>query len=368
MVTASRISLARRRRGLTAAELARKVGVSAQSVSNYERDRQRPTVATVHGLADALGFPAEFFFRPEVAELPGAAVSFRAPSKLPGRLRGAALGAGQLATEISGWLDIRFALPITGLPSLHRPDPETAAEMVRAEWGLGHAPAPNMVHLLESRGVRVFSVPGECAEVDAFSFWQGERPFVFLSTAKSPERCRFDAAHELGHLVLHAGAPALDGPSAESEANAFAAAFLLPRADVLARVSRGPLVDQVVEYRSRWRVSALALTYRLHDLELLSDWQYRTVCGELSRRGFRRDEPGGVPREGSQLLAKAFRALREHGSGPQEIAAALAIDMEELNSLVFGLVVTAVSTEGTSRMNGAAPDWHPGGTGLRLVP
>src|SRR5438094_162699 len=77
----------------------------------------------------------------------------------------------------------------------------------------------------------------DAKEVDAFSMWHGETPFVFLNTKKSCERSRFDAAHELGHLVLHRhGVP--QGQQAEAEANAFASAFLMPRASVLAMAPR----------------------------------------------------------------------------------------------------------------------------------
>ncbi len=65
---------------------------------------------------------------------------------------------------------------------------------------------------------------------------------MFLSTDKSGERGRFDAAHELGHLVLHGEHedPRREDeisqrPCAEAEANRFAAAFLMPRSSVLAR-------------------------------------------------------------------------------------------------------------------------------------
>ncbi|WP_376773772.1 ImmA/IrrE family metallo-endopeptidase [Rhizobium mongolense] len=73
--------------------------------------------------------------------------------------------------------------------------------------------AQNMVHLL----VRVFSLVENTRTVDAFSVWRGIRPFVFLNTIKTSEHGRFDAAHELGHLVL----PRHGGPSgrrAEDEA------------------------------------------------------------------------------------------------------------------------------------------------------
>ncbi|WP_261371520.1 ImmA/IrrE family metallo-endopeptidase [Yersinia frederiksenii] len=60
-----------------------------------------------------------------------------------------------------------------------------------------------MVHLIEPKGVKVFSLAENCVEVDAFSFWTNGKLFVLLNTMKTPERSRFDAAHELRHLVLH---------------------------------------------------------------------------------------------------------------------------------------------------------------------
>jgi hypothetical protein len=49
----------------------------------------------------------------------------------------------------------------------------------------------------------VFSLSVDAAEVEAFSMWKEGAPFIFLNTGKSAEHGRFDAAHELGHLVLH---------------------------------------------------------------------------------------------------------------------------------------------------------------------
>ena len=39
--------------------------------------------------------------------------------------------------------------------------------------------------------------------VDAFSVWREYTPYIFLKLMKTAEHSRFDAAHELGHLVLH---------------------------------------------------------------------------------------------------------------------------------------------------------------------
>ena len=68
----------------------------------------------------------------------------------------------------------------------------------------------------------------------------------------------------------------------------------------------------------------MALTHRLYELDLLTEWGYRTVCVQLSRLGYRRTEPG-IPRESSQLLGKVFRSVRDEGETPAAIAAAIGI-------------------------------------------
>ena len=178
-----------------------------------------------------------------------------------------------------------------------------------------------MLHLLESRGARIFSLTPENTGLGACSlYWQG-RPFIFLATGKTGERGRFDAAHELGHLVLHGGYQMPGRPAAEVAANRFAAAFLMPRASVLAQGLRDATPDRILAAKRTWKVPAMALARRLHELDLLTEWGYRTACAQLSRLGYRRAEPQGIERESSQLLAKVFRAVRDGGETPATIAA-----------------------------------------------
>jgi Zn-dependent peptidase ImmA (M78 family) len=202
--------------------------------------------------------------------------------------------------------------------------------------------------------VRVFSLADDCREVDAFSLIRDDRPFVFLATDRSAERQRFDAAHELGHLLLHAGAARVHGRDREAEANRFAAAFLMPRRAVLAQGLREATVEQILLAKRRWGVSAMALTHRLHELHLLSDWNYRTACVALSRDGYRTAEPGGGRPEVSQVLAKVFATV-----DPGRLADALGLGREELSRHVFGLVPVLVTGGGRTT---------PGGRSLRAVP
>jgi Zn-dependent peptidase ImmA (M78 family)/DNA-binding XRE family transcriptional regulator len=336
------MTLARKRRGLTLVEVAERVGITAQSVSNYENGRQVPSAQVLDSIAEALRFPVSFFHAPEFEPITTDQVSFRARSKLPARKREIALSVGRLAIEFHEWMGRRYHLPPSDLPSLNKPDPETAAGIVRARWDLGSAPIGNTVHLLESHGVRVFSLAPEYSDVDAFSFYNDGIPFVFLNTMKTAERGRFDAAHELGHLVLHGQGCDLTRTQAEQEANDFASAFLMPRESVVAHMPASPLVDQILTGKKIWNVAALALAYRLHDIGMLSDWHYRTTCMELGRRGYRTTEPDGIQRESSQLLTKVFLSLRKRGVSIGDVAHELAVSPEDLNSYVFGLVLTAL--------------------------
>jgi Zn-dependent peptidase ImmA (M78 family) len=231
--------------------------------------------------------------------------------------------------------------------------PEAASESVRRSWDLGELPIKNMVHLLESKGVRVFSLSLDATEVDAFSMWHQKTPFVFLNTMKSAEHSRFDAAHELGHLVMHRhGAP--QGQDAERDANAFASAFLMPRADVLAHAPRLATVDHLVKLKKYWTVSVAALAYRLHTAGVLTDWHYRTLCIEIASRGYRKKEPDEAPRETSQVLAKVFAALRDESVVKRDIASKLDITPEEIEQLVFGLALTGLSSSRPSAVSTTA--------------
>jgi Zn-dependent peptidase ImmA (M78 family) len=256
--------------------------------------------------------------------------------------RDAALAAGALAVELSTWVARRFNLPAGDIPDLRDHEPEAAADALRVRWGLGQKPIGNMVHLLEAKGVRVFSLAEQCLEVDAFSMWKGGVGFVFLNTQKSGEHGRFDAAHELGHLVLHRhGGPR--GREAEHEANRFASAFLMPRASVLAVAPAMITVNTLIQLKAAWVVSVAALAHRLHSLNIVSEWHYRSLCIEIAQRGYRKSEPKGVPRETSAVFNKVFEALRAEGVGKAHIARDLNVHGSDVDALVFGLVLTPVS-------------------------
>lgn len=343
MFNPTRLTLARKRRGLTKTRLASAIGVERRAVTGYEAGEYPPAAEALARLQETLKFPEAFFFGDDLEEPSVETASFRSMKRMTAGQRDMALGQGALALHFNRWLEARFELPAAALPDLrHERPPETAAAALRQLWGLGQLPVKNLVHLLESKGVRVFSLSVDAAEVDAFSMWKDQTPFVFLNTGKSAEHSRFDAAHELGHLVLHRhGAP--NGREAERDADAFASAFLMPRGAVLAQAMRFPTLTQLIKLKSVWTVSLSALTYRMHAVGLLSDWHYRTLCIEISQRGFRKREPAEAPRETSQVLAKVFASLRGEGLTKNDIARQLGVHPSEVDQLAFGLMIMGMA-------------------------
>jgi Zn-dependent peptidase ImmA (M78 family)/DNA-binding XRE family transcriptional regulator len=304
----SRLRLARQRLGLTLTKLANKSGVSLRSLTNYESGKLAPSEENLLKIATALSVPPRFFEREAAETIPVEAASFRKLSKTSATRRDAVLASAGLAVEFFAVIESKFRLPTPDVLSLDNLAPNQAADFVRQRWNLGDRPISNMIHLLESKGVRVAALRHEYTDIDAFGFLRDSTPYVFLNTSRSAERQRFDAAHELGHLVLH-GEQDMDPSTSrerEAEANQFAASFLMPRSRVLTQSLRSAGLERILAARSFWRVSAMAMTLRLHELSLLSDWQYRSTCMTLSERGYRSAEPGGIIPETSQLLRKVM--------------------------------------------------------------
>lgn len=58
----ARLTLARRRRGLTKTKLAGLLGVEVRSITGYESDEFKPDRDRLMQLAEKLHFPVQFFF------------------------------------------------------------------------------------------------------------------------------------------------------------------------------------------------------------------------------------------------------------------------------------------------------------------
>lgn len=335
MLNPERVELVRLRLGLTKIGFAEKLEVDRKALQRFDAGVYQLPPDACERLLQLSNYPAQFFEKstPEYPNPNG--VSFRSLRSLTARRRDAAIAAAALAFELDDWIDSRYDLPIHDLIVDKDLSPLEAAMRLRAAWGIGNRPIGNLLNLLEAHGIRVFSLSEETRHLDAYSFWRNDRPYIFLNTLKTAERTRFDAAHELGHLIIHRHTGS-SHVRAESEADTFASGFLMPPEDLRAEIPRVRGLPELIQKKRRWGVSAAALAYTLHKMGKISDWHYRSYCIELGKYG-RDEEPNPMERESSQVWKKVLTDLWSQGISISRLSGLLAIPQHELNALLFGI-------------------------------
>jgi Zn-dependent peptidase ImmA (M78 family)/transcriptional regulator with XRE-family HTH domain len=313
-----RLKLARELRGLTRAELAVSLGKSAAAVGQYEAAKIQPQRRAWRTLAATLSLPPSFFRLPNAPVLPR--VFFRPDRTVPrvAYRRSAAIAGllGELYSELSSpgsvSRDSPGKIPRVGLSTGSAAEFELVAEGIRSAWDLGNNPVGDLTSLMEQRGIVVASINDNPAPTGSFSTWIGDKPWLFeAASAGLPAQARLDAAHELGHLVMHIS-PDVGTANAERQAESFALAFLMPRRAFVfpsTRITDAALVD----LKRVWGVPMAALVRRGFDLGLISEASYRRSHARLNQALFRAHEPAEPSPERPQTLSTLVEAARQAG-------------------------------------------------------
>lgn len=308
-------------------ELGRQVGLTGQAIGNYEGGERRPDMDVLLRIAEVLGQPVTFFLRPGVnaPEVFGTRF-FRSVGPKSNRTNAALDVKTKWLWEVVDRVSRFIRLPATKLPMPERAagaeaftqeEVEGIATATRRFWGLGDGPIANMIALLETNGVVVSRLEMGSERVDAFSCWIEGRPYILLGSDKeSCCRSRFDAAHELGHLVLHRGiaqdelAEKRVRERLEREAHWFAGAFLFPRAALLAEFY-STRTSHLIGLKRRWRMSMQAIAHHCKEVGQLDEAQYILFRKQVTKQKWLRKEPldDEIPLEQPGLLPKAVRLL-----------------------------------------------------------
>jgi Zn-dependent peptidase ImmA (M78 family)/DNA-binding XRE family transcriptional regulator len=352
-----RLTEARQAARLTQTELAGRIGVSRQAVSAYELGAKAPEPSTMRKLAGALGQPVAFFTKRERLTFGEHSANFFRKTGADTKRRNQACevladwfsSAAYAFNEIANFpaVDIPNFEPVdTTSASYTEEEIEENAESARKHFGLGLGPISNVLRLIESKGVITcrFQMTGE--KIEAFSYWVGDRPFIFLASDKeSAARARFDAAHELGHLCLHrwVGREEIEDKARlkeiEAEADRFAGAFLLPRLSFPNEVY-SPRAEAFIDLKARWRVSIQAMIYRCKDLGLFDERQITNLYKQISYKKWRTVEPldkgqYALPLEEPMLLRRVAELVFESGRYKvDEFKADVALSDEMLEQLI----------------------------------
>ena len=321
-VVGARIRIARLLQGRTQADLAKELQISPAFVCQVEAGTKQPSTDTLAAIATILRVQPDFFERTIHDEFRDEECFFRKRKTTPLYVRSRALAHGTFLTELIAALEEKVDLPADSVP--HAPEGskpiDDIAEDCRQSWGLGvDTPIDNMTRVLENAGVVVADFSSS-RKVDAFSRAGARRVVVRNSETQSRSRLRFDLAHECGHLVMHVG---LDASCLELEpaADAFAAAFLLPRRAFAAEFPRGgsPSWDSLRSLKRRWGVSLSAIVRRARDLRLVDALFYQRAYKQMSARGWNTREPDEeyVREERPEMIVMAVRVLDESGELPK---------------------------------------------------
>lgn len=333
---ADRLRVAREARGLKQNELAHLLGVKPASVSQYEHGHARPSAPTLTAIALALHFPVAFFARTVAREMPHS--FFRSLRSTTAADRKQAEATTELLFQLAIALERYVQLPQVDLPLVSlakNTTPADAALEVRRRWQIPAGPIKNMVRLLEQHGIVVARTVRGSERVDAFSRPFYPRPIVVLAGDKKDRaRSRFDAAHELGHLVMHHGE--VDSiREIEEQAHTFASELLMPAGEIRQQLPVRLDWDRLVKLKFTWGTSIKALLMKARALGVMSEGSYVRAMKLYSSRGWNKGEPGDLgPPEMPRLLQKAVELLYESGINSTQLADEAKLTVAEVERLL----------------------------------
>lgn len=315
-----RLKRARSAAGLSMAKLGQAAGVSANMIKKYEHDDSMPSSSVLIKLAEALGVRTEFFFRPNSFKLSG--IEYRKKANTPQKVLDRI--AADVLDQAERWFELKNLWPNFPIPRFESPsnlpsvatldDIEAFCVAVRKAWHLGLNPLPELIDMLESKGILVIVTASDQADkVDGLQASIDGQPVIVISNQWPGCRQRFTLAHELGHLLLHDKLP--KSIDEEQGCNRFASSFLLPREGAIEHFGA---VRQSIDWKEfyllkhEYGLSMASILYRCQDLGILTKQKCHSLFIQFSSKGWRKEEPGKAYPQEQTLL---FEQLVYRGAG-----------------------------------------------------
>jgi Zn-dependent peptidase ImmA (M78 family)/transcriptional regulator with XRE-family HTH domain len=334
---ADMLDLARGARGMTQAEVAKVADVSQAMLSKIENRMLPPSAELAERLAGALGFPIDFFYQNERAlgfphyhHRKRASLGTKALSKVHAIIN----IRRQHIARLSKSFDNEVQKPIPSFDLDEKAiSPADAARMVREYWMLPRGPIESVTASIEAGGGIVVVTDFGTSLLDGISFRAPGLPPIFVMNSEVPgDRFRFSLAHELGHMVMHA-LPGTDDELMERQADQFAAAFLMPPAEIRPHLVPSS-IEKFARAKGHWKVSIKAMIRRAHDLKLISPDDYRRLSITYSKAGYSRGEPFPLERETPSILSQMVEFhLRELRYAVADLAKLLLLREDDFRRL-----------------------------------
>lgn len=331
-ITGAVLAWAMSEAGLTEQQLADRLAVSRQVVRDWESEISRPGKTEFRKIVEAVRRPSAIFFMPAPPESASLPVSFRYSQGLgdhslsPGAIR--EVRKAQRLQKVFAWI-LRDHDPPNRLPvyNWETADARESGEELRRSLQLPleeHASWSNFSEafrkwrtIYDDMGVLTFSLQLGTEDIRGFSVWDERAPLIGVNTAYIEGARIFTMAHELGHLVTRTDSACYDwfaptnmsNPRLERWCEEFAAAFLLPRAELSGYVAYLFGVDAsrpVKDFETVWKISrrlkisARALAISLTDADLAPKSLYDVVDQQAKKV----DRPAGGGGGGLPVVQK----------------------------------------------------------------
>ena len=342
-IFARRLKNARVMKGYSMDDLVSRMGnsVSKMTISKLEREMIAPSSSVVLALSRALEMPVDYFFRPFTVEIDsirfrasGSRMSLREENALKSRISD--MTERYLSIEEICNAPVFFVSPVTDVISTGD-DVRKAASAVRKAWNLGLDGIVSIIDLLEEKGIKVMEIDAPSSFAGVSAVVNNTSHVVVLNSSHSPERKRFTACHELGHLALNFDSSV---PEKEEEklCHLFASELLLPQSvfTSILGFSRTSLSYQEMKaLQLRYGISCDALVYKAKECGIITESRYRSFCVKKNSdpRFKAMVEESYWPKEESlRFSSLVFRALSDELITSSKAAVLLGWDAAEVRA------------------------------------
>ncbi len=337
------LTLARESRGVTQSGLADAMGVGQGTVSKVESGVNDAAPVFVEELSNVLNYEPELFYE---AGRPYGMPPFHYRKRKK-------LGKKALEKMIAEMNIRRIHLKIllksvelksnAYIPEIDRDEYlagsgkpfsiEEVARQFRGLWLLPDGPIENVIEMIEDNGGIVIPCNFDSDLIDAVSQRIDGLPALFFVNMNAPaDRTRWTLCHELAHMVIHTTS-FLDDDVMEIEADSFAGALLLPEKQIRSQLIKFDL-RQTANLKRYWKVSMAAIAMRADKLGMITPYQKKSFFIQMSKLGYRKNEPHEPPREHPKAINKLIDYhLNVLKYSMEELAKSLFIKVSEFQEM-----------------------------------
>lgn len=347
----TRLKLARKMAGFSLQELADALEnrVTKQSLNKYEMGLMNPSGDVLVAISSTLKIKPDYFLKRNQVEL--GEILFRKKASLSKKNEESVVE--KVRDYVERYLEIEnivgvkaaFKNPLKNYKIDNKKGVELAAIKLRREWDLGTDPIPNIIEMLELKGIKVLLID-DVEEIDGLAvFTSSGIPVVVVNTRNKPiERIRFTIIHELAHLLLNFEKYIADVPKeVEIFCHLFSSCFLIPSEMLIKLIGSSKRnyiqINEIISIKEYYGISLRAIVHRLRELEIIVDSYYQRWMVYMSKTYGGKKEPGEYKgeeksRNFDQLVN---RALAEELISLSKAAALWNISINELRKGFIGV-------------------------------